>query len=382
MMLRTILSFLIVFGFANNYINAKEPEIPPEVKLLLSEKKDENISTEEIIRMLSKGLSTKRIMPVNIQSVDQDNYLFFERDAPLNRQTVHYGTENTKKIETQCNAKRISNGKFSQDVVTLKNVDLMQISKLYQIDRDRYIAIGYDQDLTKSATHQAVIMLIDGKGKMLWKTVVGLEKSYPEAMVKVDNKGYAVVGHDFVWDDEKKMHGSFQLMISLVEKDGKKLWTKHYSPDGGFAKGRDIEKTVDGGYIAVGEVSDKAWIIKIDSMGKMVWNTFFETPRSTARAYAISDNHQDGYIVAGMSNVSGLENDKVWIIKVNYSGKIDLIVPVYIEEPFTLQTVSQINSNEFMLTGFYPHGLSNNAFFMKIDSKGKKVSEKIIGLNQ
>jgi len=385
-MLRQIPSLLITLGILVTCCHADEAKMPPEYKQLLSKvssaKHNDNASMEEMMKLLSKGLSEKRVLPINIQAIDQSNFLLFERDAPLNRQTLHYGAENTKHIETQCVLRQINKDGISKNIKTFKNVDLFQITKLYKVEKDRYIAVGYEQDMTKRSIHQAVALLIDDTGKTLWKTIIGTGKSYTEAMVRTADGDFVAVGHDFVWDNDEKTHGNYLLMVSKINQNGERLWTKHYSPDGRFAKGRNIEKTDDDGFIIIGETLNKAWIFKLDAFGNKVWETFFDTPRTADRAYAVSDNHEDGYIVAGISNGIGLENDKSWIVKVNYSGKIDLNIPVSLKEPFMIQTVSQSNPNEFMLAGFYPGGFSNSSFFMKIDRDGKKLSEKVIELKQ
>jgi hypothetical protein len=385
-MLRQIVALLITLGLSYVSSLADEADMPPELKQLLSkvssEKHNDKISMEEMMKLMSKGLSEKGVLPINIQAINHNSFLLFERDAPLNRQTLHYGAENTKSIETHCVVRQINRDGISKNIKTLKNIDLFQITKLYEVEKNKYIAVGYEQDMTKRSIHQAVVILIDGTGKKLWKTIIGTGKSYTEAMVKTASGDFVAVGHDFVWDNDDNTHGSYQLMVSKINHTGERLWTKHYSPDGGFAKGRDIEKTDDDGFIIVGETQNKAWIFKIDAFGTKVWETFFDTPRTADRAYAVSDNQEDGYIVSGMSNGHGLDKDKSWIVKVNYSGKIDLNIPVSIKEPFMIQTVSQINSNEFMLAGFYPGGFSNSSFFMKIDINGKKLSEKVIDLKQ
>lgn len=375
-----LLLIALQISFISCYAN--ESDTAQELKQLLSkissENHENNMSLEDAMILLSKDLSEKRVTPINIQAIDQDSYLLYERDAPLN----HMVSKNANKTETHCIVKHISGDGVSKNINTLNNVDLFQITKIYKVDKNKYVAVGYEQDMTKRSTHQAVAMLIDETGKTLWKTIVGTGKSYSEAVVQTHSGDYVVVGHDFVWENSNKDSGNYHVMVAKVDQQGKRLWTKHYSLDGRFAKGRNIEKTKDDGFIIIGETQDKAWIFKIDALGNKVWETFLDTPRTADRAYSIADNHQDGYIVTGFSNGIYPDNDKPWIIKINYSGKIDLNIPVSLPEPFMIQTVNQINSNEFMLTGFYPGAISNSSFFIKIDSDGKKVSEKIVKLKQ
>lgn len=377
-----LLLIALLISFISCY--AKQPDIPPELKQFLSqtssEKNNDNMSLEGAMKLLSKDLPKKKIIPINIQVIDKDNYLLYERNAPLNRQTLHYGTQNAKRIETNCIVKHINSDGVFKNINTISNVELFKITKIYKVEANKYIVVGYEQDLTKRSTHQAAAMLIDGTGKTIWKTIIGIKKSYSEAMVETHSGDYIVVGYDWVTEIEDESRGNYQVMVAKVNSKGSKLWTKHYSPNGRFAKARNIEKTDDGGFVIIGETSNKAWIFKIDALGKKVWETFLDTPRIDDRAYSISDNKQDGYIIAGMSNGHGLGKDKSWIIKVDYSGKINFNISIGIKEPFMIQTVSQLNSDEFMITGFYPDAMSSNSFFMKIDLDGKQISEKIVQL--
>lgn len=336
-------------------------------------------SMQDMMKRLSKGLSAKQVMPVNIQLFETDNYLFFERNAPLNRMTLHYGSEKTKKIGTNCVVRSVNSSGLSNKKNLLNNVEMFKITKLYKTD-NKYVVIGYDQDMASHSTHQAVIMSVDRNGKTLWKTIAGTGKSYSEAMVQTSNNAYMVVGHDFIWQSADKSRGNYHVMVAKVNQKGEKVWTKHYSLDGSFAKGRNIEKTNDGGFIIVGETQSKAWIFKIDASGNKVWETFFDTEKTPDRAYAVHNNQQDGYIILGRSNGPGFNGDKTWIMKVNYSGKVEWSKDFEIGKPFDLQTINQIQPDEFVISGFLP--FSQSIFFMNIDLNGIVISENIIKLEQ
>ena len=342
-------------------------------------------SMQDMMKLLSKGLSKKQVMPVNIQLLEKDNYLLFQRNAPLNRLTVHYGSEETQKIPTNCIGRPISSSGLSKEIDILNNIEMLKITKIYK-DNNKYIVVGYEQNMTSHSTHQAAIMAVNQNGKTLWKTIVGTGKSYSEAMVQTSSNGYMIVGHDFIWQSADKSRGNYHVMVAKVNQKGEKVWTKHYSLDGSFAKGRNIEKTNDGGFIIVGETHSKAWIFKIDASGNKVWETFFDTAKTPDRAYAVHNNRQDGYIILGRSNRSGLIGDKSWIMKVNYSGKTEW--NTYFEigklfemgQLFDLQTVNQIEPDEFVVTGFLP--FSKSIFFMNIDLDAGVMSKNIVNLEQ
>lgn len=211
--------------------------------------------------------------------------------------------------------------------------------------------MGYEQNISSYSIHQAAIMAVDQNGKTLWKTIVGTGKSYSEAIVLTLDHGYMVVGHDFMWQSADKSRGNYHVMVAKVNQKGK-VWTKHYFLDSGFAKGRNIEKRNDGGFIIVGETHSKAWVFKIDASGNKAWETFFDTPKTLDFAYAVHNNLQNEYIILGSSNGSGFDDNKSWIMKVNYSGKTEWSRYFDIGKPCDLQTVNQIQPDEFTATGF------------------------------
>ena len=336
---------------------------------------DRDTSMKDMMNLLSQGLSVKKVIPINIQFMKKNKYLLFERNAPLNRMVVHYGSEKTKTISTNCVSSIISSNGILQKSEILNNIDMFKITKIYKVNA-KYIIVGYEQNLTGYPIHQAAVMQVDSMGKTLWKTIVGEGKSYSEAMVKTLDSGYMIVGHDFIWQSADKSRGNYQVMVSKVDQNGTRIWTKHYSLDGSFAKGRNIEKTNDGGFIIVGETHSKAWIFKIDKLGNKVWETFFDTLKTLDFAYAVNNNFRNGYIILGKSNGTGFGKDKSWIMKVNYLGKVEWSTYFDIGEPCDLQTVNQTQVNEFSITAFLPW--TQTILFMSIDAKGSIVSKHLV----
>ena len=326
--------------------------------------------------------SQKIISPISLQAIEQNSYLLFEQISTPNDMMILYKTNDALKTKRYFLAKQLNGKGILKDTKNINNIDLFNVTKIYQIKKSNYIAVGYEQDFSKRSGHQATILLFDNTGKTKWKTVVGKNKSYAEAMIMTNNNEYVVVGHDWVGESKDKSRGNYHVMAAKVDGKGNRLWTKHFSIDGSYAKGLNIEKTKDEGFVIVGESTDnsrsnKAWIFKIDSNGNKVWEIFYDEPSTPDTAFCISDNNKDGYIVAGMSRVSGLSNDQSWIMKINYSGKKEWDVPLAIKEPFLLQSIKQIGTN-YMISGFYTDILKSSLFFLEVDINGNKQFEKII----
>ncbi len=88
----TLLLIALQILFISCY--AKEPTIPPKDK-----------------QLLSKDLSKKIVMPINIQAIDQNSYLLYENITSMNRLIQQYRAKKTNTFKTNCVVKHInSNG--------------------------------------------------------------------------------------------------------------------------------------------------------------------------------------------------------------------------------------------------------------------------------
>ena len=323
------------------------------------------------------------IAPVNLQVIGKDNYLLFEK--------VLYTTKDPFKLGRYFLVKNINSDGVSENTKKLNNIDLFNISKFYKVGKQRYIVVGYEQDLSKKTTHQATIMLINDKSEILWRTVIGDNKSYAHAMVANDNNEYLVVGDDFTWTTKDKSRGHYKLMLSKVDSKGNKLWAKYFSIDNNNAKGLDIIKTKDGDYIIVGKARDKlnnkkAWILRVDSNGNKKWENFFANPDAFDTAYYIGEDKKNGYIVTGTSAYSGEKGDEIWALKINNIGKIEWNSILPIKKLSSLQSIIPQSikriEDKYVLAGIYIDRMVDySLFFLETDLNRKKRLEKIIKID-
>lgn len=90
-------------------------------------------------------------------------------------------------------------------------------------------------------------------------------------------------------------NGNYTGILFRIDSIGTLLWSKKYTPTGsGGSKINDIERTTDGGYIAVGMTGTSATTIlitKIDSSGNVLCNTSTYTLTSSSASATSSTSH-------------------------------------------------------------------------------------------
>jgi hypothetical protein len=106
------------------------------------------------------------------------------------------------------------------------------------------------------------------------------------------------------------------------------LWTRTY---GGHTDEqiRCIARTADGGSVFSGSAAGigpslqvDAYVGRIDANGDTLWTTTFGGPGSDV-GYAVRATQDDGFIVAGMSEVTGFDDRDVYLVKLDANGDIE-----------------------------------------------------------
>ena len=113
-------------------------------------------------------------------------------------------------------------------------------------------------------------------------------------------------------------------MIKL-DGNGRKVWDRTF---GGRSKdeARSIASTPDGGYVVAGWTQSKgagksdAWVIKLDSAGRKVWDRTFGGSDSDL-ASSILTTPDGGYVVAGWTGSTGAGGSDAWVIKLKTNSR-------------------------------------------------------------
>jgi hypothetical protein len=182
------------------------------------------------------------------------------------------------------------------------------------------------------------IVKLDSLGTMQWeKSFGGSEDDIARSVEKTKDGGYIVAGYTHSDDGDITInHGVYDYWIIKLDSMGSLVWQKTY---GGSSndKAHCAKPTTDGGYIIAGyagstdgDVTNNHgnydyWIIKLDSTGSLQWQKSLGGSGDD-EAFSIQQTFDGGFITTGASisnngDVSGNHGSyDYWIIKLNALG--------------------------------------------------------------
>lgn len=172
------------------------------------------------------------------------------------------------------------------------------------------------------------------------KSLGGSASDRPYAIQQTADDGYIVAGTSVSVDgDITGNHGGFDYWITKLDNAGNLQWQRAFGGSDD-EQANAIQQTTDGGYIIAGYTrSDDGditvlhgqsdyWIIKLDSVGNMVWQKTFGGT-NLENAESIRQTTDGGYIVGGRSrsingDVTGNHGgEDFWIVKLDTSGNME-----------------------------------------------------------
>jgi len=153
------------------------------------------------------------------------------------------------------------------------------------------------------------------------KTFGGSEADMANSIIQIKDGGYAVAG--FTWS---KGAGRQDFWVIKLYEDGSKEWDRTF---GGSEADviYSVIQTKDEGYAVAGKTKsiasgEKAWVIKLDENGEVVWDkTFGGSNEDVARC--IIQAEDGGYVIAGYTESKGEGRYDAWVIKLDEEGNLE-----------------------------------------------------------
>jgi hypothetical protein len=177
-----------------------------------------------------------------------------------------------------------------------------------------YILAGFTNSYG-AGLGDAWLIKTDANGNLHWSRTFGrtvIERAY--SVLQASDGGYTLAGMT-------NIHISNAWLIK-TDKNGNEQWNKTFG--GNETSGASfVQQTKDGGYILAGGKRNNAWLIKTDKEGNEQWNETFGEARyeKTYSVYgsasSVQQTKDDGYILAGTTNLYGPGDDDAWLIKVS-----------------------------------------------------------------
>jgi hypothetical protein len=176
----------------------------------------------------------------------------------------------------------------------------------------------------------------DSFGNMMWEKTYGGEKDdIVCSVVEASDGGYALAGSSMsFWDSSTGTYYNFWLV--KTDQYGNVEWDKLYGIDSTYNTAHSMIRTSDGGYAIAGSTycSDDIegpdfWLIKTDASGNMEWNTRIgsgatDVPESLAEA------NDGGYVMVGSISDRHWMVSYILLVKTDETGYFEgTIIPEY-----------------------------------------------------
>ena len=222
------------------------------------------------------------------------------------------------------------------------------------------------------------VVNLDSAGTILWeKTLGGGSNDLAECVIQTTDSGFVIAGRSSSNDGEVTgHHGTTQysdLWIVKLNNSGNLQWQKSLGGslnDGAYS----IQQTLDGGFIAGGTstssdgdvtlhygsfVDNDIWIVKIDSVGNLIWEKTLGGT-GTDWLHYIQQTNDGEYILAGYTgsddgDLMGLRGRGIdydfWIVKLSNIGNMQWQKVMGGTKDDIARCVKQTNDNGFIVSG-------------------------------
>jgi hypothetical protein len=223
----------------------------------------------------------------------------------------------------------------------------------------------------------------DSSGDTLWtKSYGGNLEDYARSVKQTTNGGYIIAGNT-----QSFGAGLNDFWLIRTDASGDTLWTKTFGGTS-YEECFSIQKTMDGGYILVGETFSfsaglgDVWLIKTNASGDTLWtkifgNSYWDGGRS------VQQTLDGGYIIVGVINsIGGANGGDVWLIKTDSSGDT-LWTKTYgrnLED--WGNSIKQTTDGGYIIAGCidaFGAGFTSDIWLIKTDAYGDTLWTKIFG---
>lgn len=178
-------------------------------------------------------------------------------------------------------------------------------------------------------------------GDIQWSKYFGGNFSdTPEGVVQTNDNGYLIAGRSDSDDTDISSNiGSYDFWVIKISSIGDLVWEKSYGGDQ-IDEARAIVKSGDGNYIIAGDTRSNdnnvsvnygaadLWIIKISPTGDLIWEKSIGGS-SFDVARAMVKTQDDGFLLAGSSRSNDIDvsenngQNDAWVLKVDSDGNLE-----------------------------------------------------------
>ncbi|RKX68693.1 hypothetical protein DRP53_10215 [candidate division WOR-3 bacterium] len=238
-----------------------------------------------------------------------------------------------------------------------------------------FIVVG--SAVPAGATYADVYLIkTDAHGSPIWIKTYG-DLYTAEAGRDVEETldgGYIVVGNK---------SGDFYIL--KTDSNGDTLWTKIYDAGGNCDYATSVDQTSDGGYIVVGRIWNffqpgDIWLLRLDTNGDSLWSRAFRGPRDEG-GESVKQTSDGGYVIGGFTSSTPGEDYDILVIKTDDSGAMQWLRRYGGSETDLGYSILQTSDKGYVICGFTcSSGEGDEDYYLvKTDSEGNIQWAKTYG---
>lgn len=214
----------------------------------------------------------------------------------------------------------------------------------------------------------------DSNGNMQWDNNFDVEYQSNDVAYSIQqtsDDGYILAGL-----------ASKDAFLIKTDPNGTMQWSKTFFEEAGYDRANSVQETSDGCYILTGSTESdnarkKAWIMKIDPSGNMLWDESFEVDE----AYSVQQTSDGGYIAVGGPSHTRSSSSDILLIKIDPNGKKQWVKIFGGNGYDVAKSVQQTSDSGYILAGYtesYGTG-SADVLLIKTDADGNKLWDVSFG---
>ena len=209
---------------------------------------------------------------------------------------------------------------------------------------------------------------LDLDGNIEWEKNLGGSQHESITTIEIINDGYILGGYTESSDgDVSENYGDRDFWVIKIDTVGNIVWEKNFGGSS-YDYLSSIEKTNDGGYILGGSTKSNDvdvgenygnhdfWVVKIDAVGNIVWEKNFGGSKDDFLAF-IQQTNDGGFILSGSTQSSDgdITNNKglndYWMVKIDGLGNLEWEKNFGGSDNDFLSSIEQTNDNGYFLCG-------------------------------
>jgi len=198
--------------------------------------------------------------------------------------------------------------------------------------------------VTPSYTESEIaVFRLDSTGALLWQRnyAAGVD-AYFQSLALTSDGGAIVTGS--VSTQTAATYTSSILLLKL-DSTGQAQFAQTILPSGSISDLNvvGVQQTADGGYAFTGYYfentvyTERAWLVKTDSAGKVQWDKIYgpDVQYSDRYFYSFQQTSDGGFIAAGATNQFNGGDNSIWLVKTDSNGNISNCADVHNDSAIT-----------------------------------------------